>query len=484
MRNYVLLTGATGLLGQYLMRDMLLDGHRIAVLVRPTKKQTAQERVEQTMQMWERTLERPLPRPVVLHGDITQDDLGLSDADRAWVIQNCTTMLHCAASLTFHEHNGEPWRTNVEGTKNVLRLCVDADLAEMHYISTAYVCGQRHDVVKEGELDVGQEFRNDYEKSKFTAEQLVRECKVFQSLTVYRPVVITGDAVTGFTSTYHGTYLYMKLASVLRDNTEPNENGEYHVPVRWGLTGDERRNITPVDWNSTAICKIFNNPKAHQHTFHLAPCDPITMREAISYATEYYGLTGIEFRGFGQQPDHPLNEMERWLWSNISIYGSYDFMDPQFDTTNLVKFVAEPACPKLDREMALKLIKYAEEDRWGKRKAPPAVSPAFDIQEYLHSLVGVASGNETVPFGLEISGPGGGPWTVEIAEGQIVGVARGLPDPNQDSVILKTDCDQLASLRGRGSAAGPELMPHLAGDVDSETAVQLAEAILAQTQES
>ena len=34
--SYVFLTGATGLVGRYLVRDLLLKGVRLAVLVRPT----------------------------------------------------------------------------------------------------------------------------------------------------------------------------------------------------------------------------------------------------------------------------------------------------------------------------------------------------------------------------------------------------------------------------------------------------------------
>ena len=99
MRNYVLLTGATGLLGQYLVRDLLRDGHRVAVLIRATKKQTAEERLEQIMQMWERDGDTQLQRPICLTGDLTSDNLGLSAEELAWTTENCTTMMHCAASL-------------------------------------------------------------------------------------------------------------------------------------------------------------------------------------------------------------------------------------------------------------------------------------------------------------------------------------------------------------------------------------------------
>ncbi len=465
MRNYVLLTGATGLLGQYLVRDLLRDGHRVAVLIRATKKQTAEERLEQIMQMWERDGDTQLQRPICLTGDLTSDNLGLSAEELAWTTENCTTIMHCAASLEFAEtKDGEPWRTNVEGTKNVLDLCKTTDIREMHYISTAYVCGKREDLVMEDDLDVKQEFRNIYEKSKFTAEKSVRECDTFDKLTVYRPVVITGDSQTGYTSTYHGTYLYMQLASVLTRNTEPNEEGKYHIPVRWGLTGEERRNITAVDWNSEVICRLYNDPRAIGKTFHLGPSDPITMKDAIDYASEYYGLTGIEFRGTGRQPDEPLNEMEQRLWSAISIYGSYDFMDPQFDTTNLQELAGDIHCPKMDYEMARRLMDYAEEDRWGKRKKPAPVPAPFSLNEQLEKIAAEPATDETpTDIGLDILGPGGGQWTVSIAGDKIAGFRKGLA----------------ASLAGTVSASAAEMEPVFSKS--DAAATLLAKALTPQT---
>ena len=52
---YHLLTGATGLLGSYLLNDFLVAGLRVAVLVRPTKLESARQRVESIMTRWERT---------------------------------------------------------------------------------------------------------------------------------------------------------------------------------------------------------------------------------------------------------------------------------------------------------------------------------------------------------------------------------------------------------------------------------------------
>jgi len=47
-RPYVLLTGGTGLVGQYLLKDFLASNMLLAVLVRPGKKLDARERIEAT----------------------------------------------------------------------------------------------------------------------------------------------------------------------------------------------------------------------------------------------------------------------------------------------------------------------------------------------------------------------------------------------------------------------------------------------------
>ena len=443
-RPYIILTGATGLLGQYLMRDLLARGHHVAVIARANKRQSAAERIEQIMQMWDEQLGEPQRRPVCLEGDITQPLIGLSEDDLAWVQEHCGEMLHCAASLVFNELNGEPYRTNVEGTRHTLDLCTEANIDVMHYISTAYVCGRQEELVMEDQFDVGQEFRNDYENSKFQAERLVREHAGFNSLTIYRPVVITGDAVTGYTSTYHGTYLYMKVAKVLATNLDADEDGYRHLPVRWGLTGDERRNITPVDWNSEVICRLYENPDAHGRTFHLAPSHPITMRDAIGYGTDFFKIKGLTFAGFGLRgpaPGEPrLNEMEKWLWANIQIYGSYDFMDPEFDWTNLKKFCPEPVCPPIDNECARKLIQYAEDDKWGRRKKPPAEEAPIDVSAYLEQKLQSNAQAVGVTIGLDIVGNGGGPWTLELSGDQLVSYHRGIPSGDAEVVTISSEC--------------------------------------------
>ena len=125
LSGYHLLTGATGLLGSYLLRDFLLAGRRVAVLVRPAKRESAGQRVENLLRHWEVMLEAPLARPVVLEGDLSDADLGLDNRTLGWIERNCESVFHNAASLVFRGDDpaGEPYLSNVEGTRRMLELC-------------------------------------------------------------------------------------------------------------------------------------------------------------------------------------------------------------------------------------------------------------------------------------------------------------------------------------------------------------------------
>jgi len=488
MSGYVLLSGATGLLGQYLVRDLLLAGHRLALLVRGNENTTAAERVEAIMQLWEQRLETPLPRPVCIAGDITQPGLGISEADNQWINDHCSRMIHSAASLVFREETstGEPYRTNVQGTENVIHWLEQSSVRDLHYISTAYVCGRRDDLVMENELDVGQKFRNDYEKSKFAAEKMVREASFLDQLTVYRPVVITGDSETGYTSTYHGSYLYMKLAATLANNIDPDENGNRHLPIRWGLTGDERRNITPVEWNSRVITRLFDTPEAHGETFHMPPSVPITMREVIEMGTKYFNITGVDFAGYGfQEPDPPLTELERWVWASIQIYGAYDFMDPKFDQSNLLRFVPDLPCPKIDTEVTERILAYALEDRWGRRRPSKLAKSSFTMEDKLPPIApcseeGFESGNGVADFaqiGLDVLGPGGGQWTIGLDESRIVSARRGLNEQGQ--TVLQLSMQELAAIDENCGVVESLIRERLSNQssVDEDLARRLATAL-------
>lgn len=428
--NYVLLTGATGLVGQYLTKDLLLAGQQLALVVRPSKRLDIHQRVELILQRWEKELGCLLPRPVVLQGDVAEAHLGLNARDLAWVRAHCDRVIHNAAILQFDgaTMDVEPWRTNFGGTRNVLGLLETMKIREFHYVSTAYVCGTRPDLVMEEELDSGQSFRNDYERSKFESEKLVRSCDGDFSKTIYRPAVIVGDSTTGFTSTYHGLYMYLRLLATLVPQQERNSEGVIETPIRLPMQGDEPRNLVPVDWVSDVMTRIILNPQAHSRTFHLVPDTFVTARKVIEAGYEYFNSAGVVFCGPSDVRPKD-NDFSAKYFENVTTYESYETSDPSFDASHLKEFVPDVACPEITKEVILKFMEFGVQDRWGKgRSKAPEHSNLLASHQDVLTAAALAADVPDFSLGIDLMGPGGGQWTLERKSGEAFlhrGLSRG-----------------------------------------------------------
>jgi thioester reductase-like protein len=370
MSKHLLLTGCTGLLGQHLIRDLVADGVPLAVLVRSRKDESAAERLEQLLGYWEGELGRPLPRPVCLEGDITRPGLGLGDRERAWLGRHCNSVLHSAASLTFvgKDRGRDPWLSNLSGTAHVLEVCRRAGVRDFHYVSTAYVCGMRSGVIREDEFEGGQEFRNDYEHCKFEAEKLVRAADFLDRRTVYRPAIIVGDSRTGFTTTYHGLYAYLYFGYLLTQLRPRDPDGRVRADVRLNVTGDECRNLVPVDWVSAVTAHVIQRPELHGRTYHLTPLRPVTARELEAALTGWFNIYGPVFVGPDALHNGELNDLERMFYEYVAQYQPYWQEEPRFDCRNTRAAAPHLPCPPVDAACLERLIDFAVADQWGKRR--------------------------------------------------------------------------------------------------------------------
>ena len=380
---YTLLTGATGLLGSHLLRDSLLAGRRMAVLIRSSKAESAQQRIENMLHGWELRLKRTLPRPVVLEGNLAADGLGLDARALDWIQQNCAAVIHNAASLAFRsDAEGEPFCSNVEGTRRMLALCRATGIRQFHHVSTAYVCGLREGRILEGDLDVGQTLGNVYEKTKLQAEILVRSADFLDRPTIYRPSIIVGDSQTGYTTTFHGFYVPLKLAHTLARKVLRGATAGSLLMGCLGLKGMERKNFVPVNWVSAVMSRIYGQRALHGKTYHITSPRPTliaAMAAIFQEAVEAYSP-------LAEVGDHCLLDgawFQRTFREHMRIFGAYWRDDPDFDRTNTSHAAADLACPAIDAATMLRLAKYAIDMNFGRRRAgePPT---GFDVP---HSLV-------------------------------------------------------------------------------------------------
>ena len=313
-------------------------------------------------------LGKALPRPVVFEGTLAEPDLNL-DADAVrWISQHCTSVIHSAASLSFRsgeERTVEPWVTNVNGTRHVLDLCRRTGIREFHHVSTAYVCGLRTGRILESELDVGQAFGNDYERSKVESEKMVRNADFLRSLTVYRPAILVGDSRTGYTTTFHGFFALVRLAHTLVSRLVRGATASHRVLSALGLAGHEHKNFIPVDWVSEVMTHILGHPEHFGKTYHLVTSRPISVARVgalVQRAVETYSTLASE--SDASQCD--AEWFSRNFLSELEVYRAYWRDDPQFDDTNTVAAAPELPCPVMDDAMLMRMARYAIESNFGK----------------------------------------------------------------------------------------------------------------------
>ena len=179
----VLLTGATGYLGAYLLYELVaISKTKVFCLVRGKDDIDAAKRLRDSLAYYfgAPRASEIMTKTRVFCSDITKEDFGLSEEQRS-ILKTVDTVIHSAA-LTDHIGNDDEFTTvNVTGTANVARFASNAGASLVH-ISTVSVSGTYFTDEKKhhnGQFDekcfyIGQNYAdNVYAKSKFLAEEIV-----------------------------------------------------------------------------------------------------------------------------------------------------------------------------------------------------------------------------------------------------------------------------------------------------------------------
>lgn len=166
-------TGATGLVGSWIVRLLSEQGWHIRVLTRKTNASIDSAEIYQ--------------------GGL--DNVSLLES----MVDGVDAVFHCAAELRNDELM---YSTNVEGTSNLLMAMVDKGISYFCYLSSVGVMGPYvSGVVDENSrcFPVGN-----YEKSKFDAENLVRESSICNKVVILRPTNVVDASNPGVLSLLDG----------------------------------------------------------------------------------------------------------------------------------------------------------------------------------------------------------------------------------------------------------------------------------------
>jgi long-chain acyl-CoA synthetase len=360
----ILVTGATGFLGVQLVHELLdsVPNARLALLIRDRPGQSGSERADSFVPPAERD------RIEVYSGDVSQPNCGLQP--QAWqrLSAEATRVIHCAATVRFDHSLDEARNINVEGTRRLLDFAAGArNLKSMAYVGTAYVAGERADLVKESELAVGQSYRNTYEQTKAEAEALVRSRLGSLPGVILRPSIIVGDSRTGVTSSFKMMYWPLKIYARRLWRTVPG------YP-------DAVLDIVPVDFVAASVARLAFDPAALGSTVHLCagPRGSATIQQVARRAAEYFHAPEARY----VDPKlffaaiRPLLFLSLWgkkrrVLRDGRAYRDYFTMRMQFDTTNAERLLEPaglhppPVLDYLDR-----LFHYCVASEWGRKPVP------------------------------------------------------------------------------------------------------------------
>ena len=269
----VLLTGATGFLGAFLLRE-LLDGTAadIYCLVRGDGDDRL-TRLRDHLERHHLSAAELTGRVRVVSGDITRPLLGLP-ADR-WrrLAGAIDAVYHAAAQVNWVLPYAMLRQTNVLGTRELLRFACATTPKVFHFVSSLSVCyatGTAADGVSPceatdmlshvGSLPLG------YARTKCVAESLVRQASARGlRARIHRPGLISGDSATGASNL--SDIMAALVKGCIQTGAAPDLDWTFDAP--------------PVDDVARAIVGLPDPLDAALETFHIVHRHPRSWRECV-----------------------------------------------------------------------------------------------------------------------------------------------------------------------------------------------------------
>lgn len=332
----ILLTGATGTVGQALVPSLKKRGHRLVYLVRGSNPE---QRIQAELG------EYFTSDDCCWNGDVTEQ-LGGVDQERIhqW-LGKVDHLVHLAGAIKFDEQLADDThRMNVDGLKHMLALADDLGSPVFHHMSTAYVAGNQ-DVFTEDSMDCGQHNFNAYERSKLEAEKIL---KVWQGRKhIYRMSIMVGDSKTGKVSAFNGYYgfftSFWRLLCDLRSKWQLDADrlqaqgitftadGVLVLPLTVRCSVESRLNLIPADWLAETMAELISAESSHL-VYHLTHPKPPRVQWVIEQTLKHMGITGLNYgeNAIGSSDRGLLGHLQRGLDKGLEQFLPYVTHGPTF----------------------------------------------------------------------------------------------------------------------------------------------------------
>jgi thioester reductase-like protein len=306
----VLLSGSTGFLGAFLLRDLLEQTDAdVACLVRAPSAADGLKRIRASLASYSLWRDEYASRLIPIAGDLAQPRLGLAPGQFQELAERIDVIYHNGAVVNFIYPYQALKAANVDGTTEIVRLACATRVKPVHYVSTLSVfplidlagAGVAH----EDEIFEQPEMLMDgYSQSKWVAEKRLRAAAARGlPVTIYRPGRITGDSVTGKGEADDAMW------KLIRQTIQSGLTPAVEVTV----------DMTPVDFASRAIVHLSTRPESAGSTFHLVNPRPVTWSALCDHVrARGYPLRTVAVAEWKDQAKEVLgqdleNSMFAWL---------------------------------------------------------------------------------------------------------------------------------------------------------------------------
>lgn len=345
----ILITGATGLLGSYLLKTFLENGHKVYALARSGKSENAYQRVIDLLKFWDETIvHNYLKNLIVIEGDITLRNFGIENADTLELIKSESEIIfHCAALTAFRASLQALEKINVQGTKNVLDLALKCTkIKKINHISTAFIVGDKNiSNFDEEMLELGQGFYNAYEKTKYEAEILAKEYqKKGLKISIFRPSLIIGESQDGKTNNFNFFY-------------EPHRFFSQGLYTEFPMDLKASLNLINVDTAAKAI--FYLGDREESATYHIVSPEDTNNHFFAKLSSEYFGFKMPKFTPLEKFDFSKWTSTQKILAESFIPYCNYKtkFLSQHTqDTLKEYKF----NYPKIDANNLIRTFEYCD----------------------------------------------------------------------------------------------------------------------------